>query len=181
MSVTFLLISCKHSSQSSKKSDENIQAIEQVENKFFYVEFVNMDSTNKYKNSIDIVKKELLNSGYVANKEVNNDWQGIRKIDESKHIILENISEYHPNIHRFIDFSEYDSNKGNIEKIVINFNKPINDTIPNFNYRSYKKLEHEDWQAVFNPGNFRYIENNEFNESELANWVTRTIVLLTFK
>ncbi|KAB7531037.1 hypothetical protein F8C76_05940 [Flagellimonas olearia] len=181
LSAAFLLTSCKNISQSSIESGKKIQAVEQAEDKFFYIEFVNLDSTNIYRNSIDLVKKELLNNGYIVDKENNNDWQGIRKIDKSEHIILDEISEYHPNIHRFINFSEHDSNNGDIEKIVININKPINDTIPNFNYCSYKKLGHEDWQSVFNPGNFRYRESNAFNESELANWMIKTIVLLTFK
>tara|TARA_R110000764_G_scaffold69482_1_gene143792 strand:+ start:1210 stop:1779 length:570 start_codon:yes stop_codon:yes gene_type:complete len=181
ISVTFLLISCKDSSQSSKASGENMQANEQVTNKFFYIEFVNLDSTKNCRNSIELVKKELLYNGYVAYKESNNDWYGIRKINESEHIKLEQINEYHPNIHRFLDYLEYDSNNDNIEKIVIDFNKPINDTIPNFNYSTFKKLGHDDWQSVLNAGSFKYKGNKEYDESELANWIIKTIVLLTFK
>ncbi|MBL4705874.1 MAG: hypothetical protein JKY54_15215, partial [Flavobacteriales bacterium] len=144
-----------------------------------YIEFVNLDSTNAYGNSIELVKKELLNNGYVAGKENNNEWQGIRKIDTFEHIILDEIDQYHPNIHRFIDFSGYDSNNGDMERIVITINNPINDTTPNFNYHSYKKLGHEDWQSVTNPGNFR--SGNAFDETKFANWMIETITLLTFK
>jgi len=179
ISVCVLLTSCQNNSQSSVESNNNIPPNEQVEDKFFYIEFVNLDSTNEYINSIELVKKELLNNGYIAGKENNNDWQGIRKIDPVEHILLNEIDENHPNIHRFRDFSEYDSNNGDIEKIVITINKPINDTIPNFNYRSYKKLGHENWQSVTNPGNFRY--DNTFDEAKFANWMIETITLLTFK
>jgi hypothetical protein len=181
ISVVFFLISCQNSSESSVELDKNIQTDEQVENIFFYVEFINLDSTSESINPFEQVRKELFNNGYILGKETSNDWQGIRKIDATEHIMLQDIDKDHPNIHRFRDFSEYDSSNGDIEKIVITLNNPVNDTIPNFNFRTYKKLGHNDWQSVSNPGNFRYTESNNPTETDLANWMIEHIVLLTFK
>ncbi len=182
LSVIFLLISCQNNSQSSVEFNKNTLADEQVKNKNYYIEFISLDSANKYINIIEQVKNELYNNGYIVSQEnTNNNWQGIRKIDTTEHIIIRDVDKHHPNIHKFKDLSEYNLNDKDVEKIVITFNKPINDTIPNFNYHSFKKLGHDDWQSVFNPGNFRHEEKSTFNETELANWVIRHIVLLTFK
>lgn len=174
MSVVFLLISCQDSSKSAK-------ANEQVEDEILYLEFVNLDSTSVSINTIEQVKEELFNNAYFAGKEINSDWQGIRKLDADEQIKPQDIDQYHQYIHKFRDFAEYDVKDGAIEKIVITLNKPINDTIPNFNYRSYKKLGHADWQSVFNPGNFRYKESNTYTKDQLTPWMIKIIVLLTFK
>jgi hypothetical protein len=175
------LISCQNSSESSAELVKTIQTDQQVENVFFYVEFINLDSTSESINPFEQVKKELFNNGYILGKETSNDWQGIRKIDTTDYILLQDIDKNRPNIHRFRDFSEYNSSNGNFEKIVITLNNPVNDTIPNFNFHSYKKLGHDNWQSVFNPGNSRYTESNMPNETEFANWMIEHIVLLTFK
>jgi len=49
-------------------------------------------------------------------------------------------------------------------------NKPIDGSISNFNYRSYKKLGYEEWQSVFNPGNFRYPEKKYLNKILEHDW-----------
>lgn len=181
LSVVFLLVSCQNNSQSLIDVNKNNQTIKQVEDKFFYIEFINLDRKNTYRNIVEELKKELYNNGYINSKKSDNDWQGIRKVNIAEHINLQDIDKYHPNIHKFRDFSEYDSSSEDIEKIVITLNKPINDSIPNFNFRSYKKRGHEEWQSIFNPGNFRYMEKQTFNESEMTNWMIKTIVSLTFK
>ncbi len=181
LTIVIFLISCQNSSESSAELVKTIQTDQQVENVFFYVEFINLDSTSESINPFEQVKKELFNNGYILGKETSNDWQGIRKIDTTDYILLQDIDKNRPNIHRFRDFSEYNSSNGNFEKIVITLNNPVNDTIPNFNFHSYKKLGHDNWQSVFNPGNYRYTESNMPNETEFANWMIEHIVLLTFK
>lgn len=181
ISIVFLLISCQNTEKSSLESSNNIEGDNQVEDKFFYVEFIHPEDSIAYGNSIELVKKKLLKNGYIAGKDFENGHQGIRKIDSDEYITIRDVNKYQHNIHKFKDFSKYDPNDGDIEKIVITVNKPINDSIPNFNFRSYKKLGHEDWQSTFNPGNFRYIEKKTFDESKFANWMSEIIVLLTFK
>jgi hypothetical protein len=85
------------------------------------------------------------------------------------------------NIHRFKNYIANSSEDSDIEKIVIFYNKPIGDTVPNFNYRSYKKRGHPDWQSSSNPGNFAFKGTGDFEEKDIANWIVNILVLLTFK
>ena len=179
--LVLFFVSCQNSSASSVQLDEKNQTEGEVENLFYYVEFINLDDTDESIETLNLLKKELFNNGYIIGKERNNDWQGIRKINEAERILLKDISKYHPNIHRFKDFSLCNSSSGDIMKIVISLNKPINDTIPNFNFRGYKKRGDKDWQSSYNPGNFRYTKSNTLNENDFASWMIRYIVLLTFK
>jgi len=182
VSLMFLLSSCQNSLQSSDNKNKTISSEELAQNKYYYIEFIHLDSTNQIMNSINQVKSELLNNGFIAKIENDNEWQGIRKIGINEEVSLDEINPYHPYIHRFRDFSYYDAKNGDIEKIEIIINKPIDSSIHNFNYHSYKKLGHKEWQSVFNPGNFRYAKSDSvFDEAAFIDWAMKTIVVLTFK
>lgn len=173
------LASCISDNTNSQKKDIEKQDI--VKDIFYYVEFIDMDNTNTSQKVIMQVKLEIFANRYIAGIE-ENDWQGIRKTEPNEKINIADLNKYHPNIHQFRNFSEYNSNQiEDFEKIVITYNKAIENTIPNFNFRSYRKLGHEEWQSVFNPGNFRYKEKQDFSENDLAEWIIDHIVLLTFK
>jgi len=152
----------------------------EAENKFYYVEFVDSNNSSMSQKTISLVKSRIFNKGYILAAE-SNDWQGIKEIDTTEQVELNELSRPHQKIHRFRDFSGYDQDNNDVEKIVITFNKPLNDSIPNFNYQSYKKLGHPNWQSVFNPGNFQFKGIEKSREKELADWMVERIVLLTFK
>jgi ribosomal protein S8 len=178
--VILLLISCQNSSEPSTDSNENIQNSEEVKDLFYYMEFVDFENTNNSRNIIEQLKNELYSNGYIATTETN-EWQGIRKVNKEELITLKDMDKYQTYIHKFKDISEYNPKNGDLEKIVITLNKPINDTIPNFNYHSYNKRGFKEWQSLKNPGNFRYTEGIPFTESELRNWMINLIIILTFK
>lgn len=177
--IVFLFISCQNRAKSFQDSNKNIEVA--LEDKFFYLEFIYPKGSSKHLNTIELVKKELFYNGYIVSKDFDNEWQGVRKIAVDENITIQDTRKYYTDIHRFRAFSQYNSNDKEVEKIVITLNKPINDSIPNFNFRSYKKFGHENWQSVFNPGNFRFENRKTFDENEYVNWMIERITLLSFK
>lgn len=164
----------------NNKSDTTEKTQPEVANKFYYVEFVDSNNSSLTQHTISLVKSRIFNKGYILTQE-SNDWQGIKEIDTTEQVELNNLSQPHQSVHRFRNFSEYAPDNNDVEKIVITYNKPLNDSIPNFNFQSYKKLGHPDWQSVFNPGNFQFNGTEKATEKELADWMVKQIVILTFK
>ena len=117
---------------------------------YFYVKFVDLDNSILSQKTIRQVKKRIFN-----------------------------LKNPHQNIYMFRDISEYNLEKKDIEKIVITYNKPINNTVPNFNFRSYKKRGYPEWQSIYNPGNFRYDQKKNYTETELSDWIVNHISILT--
>ncbi len=171
--IFFGLISCNNANKQTDNSDKIIDT------DIFFIEIVDNENSIFSRNVIGKLESKIYNKAFIATNE-SNDWQGVKAIDFSDEVFYEDLSESHKKIHRFIDISEY-SAISDVVKIIINFNKPLGDTIPNFNYKSYKKLGHPDWQSVFNPGNFRFYETETYSEEDIADWMLHLIVLLSFK
>ena len=164
----------------NQKSDSKEKTKPEVAKKFYYVEFVDSCNSPLSQNTISLVKSRIFDKGYILTEE-SNEWQGVKEIDTTELVELNNLSKSHQSVHRFRSFSEYNSDNADVEKIVITYNNPLNDSIPNFNYQSFKKLGYSEWQSVFNPGNFKYNGTAKPTEIELADWMVEQIVLLTFK
>lgn len=160
--LILLLSACQDSSPATTTPTEPITNTDKV----FYLEWATTSTTTDYDKTLALVQKALLDNGYVFDK-------GVKKVDGS-----ERPTQI---IHRFKEMSAYDVEQAEAEKIVLTLNAPIKGLIPNFNYRSYQKKGHADWQSVFNPGNFRYPQEQPFEANKLANWMVERIVLLTYK
>lgn len=179
----FLLSTSFLSMAQSPNKKETTYFNGQIEQKIHYIEFVDKDNTPLSQEVIQQVKKELYDNGYILSNE-NSDWQGIRQVQMNEIIELHQVNEFHPNIHKFKDFSDYSSNaediKNDVEKIVITFNNSDADIL-SFNHTSFKKRGHEEWQNYSNAGNFKYNNKTIPSDKELNQWLVKIIVGLTFK
>ena len=177
----FLIVSIVLLSISCREGENGVENDAALNEKYFYVEFINQADSGIYPNTGELVKEVLFGGDYVMSNEGEVRHHGVSKIDLEGQVGIQEVDRDHPNIHKFRDFSTYDENDREAEKIVITLNKPISDSIRNFNIRFYKKLGHEDWQSVANPGNFRYKNGDAFNEVAFSRWMVEQITLLTFK
>lgn len=162
--------SCRKNATESKTDEQN-----------YYLEFINHDGSNVSEWTIKAVKKKLIGKGYYYGAELyEGQWiRGIGYVDSATIFMLD---DHFTKVHRFRDISEYDPSDVNAEKIVITYNALTKDDVANFNFHSYKKLGHDEWQSVFNPGNFRFSRSRpEGEEKDLGVWISELIVKLTFK
>ncbi|MGH1337545.1 MAG: hypothetical protein ACRBFS_15585 [Aureispira sp.] len=159
--VLILLLGACQSNTPTEKASKKATTTD----KTFYLELVTTATSINYDQTLTLVQKALFNNGYVFDKRV-------KKVDgsEKKGLI----------IHRFKAKTDDNSNEEGIEKIVLTLKEPNEEGLHNFSYRSYKK-QGNDWQSVFNPGNFRYPKEQSFEETKFANWITERVVLLTYK
>ena len=160
--LILLLSACQNNAPATTTSTEPITSTDKI----FYLEWVTTSSTTDYDKTQALVQKALLDNGYIFDKRV-------KKVDGS-----ERPTQI---IHRFKEMSAYNIDQAEAEKIVLTLNAPIEGHIHKFNYRSYQKQGHADWQSVFNPGNFRYPQEQPFEVDKFANWMVERIVLLTYK
>lgn len=179
--LTLLLISFWTVAQSPDKK-ETSKLNKQIGQKIHCTEFIDGDNTPLSQEVIQQVKKELYNNAYILGTE-DNDWQGIQQVQMNEIIRPEQVNEFHPNMHQFKDFLDYTGSQedlnNDVEKIVITFHSSEN--YPNFNHISFKKRGHQEWQNYSNAGNFEYPKGKEMNDTEVAEWLIRIIVGLTFK
>lgn len=146
--------------------------------KFYYLEFIDKDNTSLSKATISTLKQRILGRCYYYGAK-RNTLQGMNFGDS---VNTAESDEYFPEVHCFRSISEYNSSDVDAEKIVITYNQPDHNKFPNFDFRSYKKLGHKEWQSVHNPGNFRFHNANpEGQEKDLSVWMFDLIVMLTFK
>jgi hypothetical protein len=171
----FVIISCQNRQQNGANNTKS-----SIENKFYYVEFLDLDNSSISRKTISLIKKRIFAKAYILTSDTN-DWQGIKEIDTNELIDISIINKSFQNVHRFKNLCDSNPNDLELEKIVITYNKPQRDTVPNFNYHSYKRRGHAEWQSMANPGNFTYKGNADPNEMELANYIINKLVLLTFK
>lgn len=165
--VFAFLTSCENKAVSGKAAD-----------KFYYLEFVDKDNSDLSKAAISTIREQILGRCYYYGAK-HNTLQGMNIGDS---VNASELDKYFPEVHCFRDISEYDSTDVNAEKIVITYNKPDQNNLPNFNVHAYKKLGHSEWQSVFNPGNFRFhTANPEGREKDISVWMFDLIVKLTFK
>lgn len=165
-----LLASCNEKAVTAKAGEQN-----------YYLEFINRDGSNVSEWTIKAVKKKLLGKGYYYGAEPEGS-QGIRGIGYVDSVNMAMMDEHFEKVHRFRDISEYDASDKDAEKIVITYNPPGKNEVTNFNFHAYKKLGHDKWQSVFNPGNFRFSSaHTEGQEKDLGVWMSDLIVKLTFK
>ncbi len=142
-------------------------------NTLYCVEFIDVDNSEKSKKIIQQVQSKLFNKTYVS---VINSHQWWLKIYEMENSLTISDSIY--SIHRFKNILECNLTSNiNLNKIVINYNKEMNDTM-SFNFRMYKR-EEQQWKSIMNAGKFTYKKGKNLNEE--INWMTETIVGLTFK
>ncbi len=177
LSLFALFVSCEEETPDAPEEPRSGKAGTQ----FYYVEFIDKDSSTDSRRSIQFAKRLLLNHGcyYTAEPRGQNHLQGALLTDS---IDLSVMDGHFPEIHHFRDISEYDPSDKAAVKIVITYNKPLGDTLPNFDFRGYEKLGHAEWQPVHNPGNFCYHHHpKDMPEKEIGPWMWETIVLLTFK
>jgi hypothetical protein len=169
--VFAFLTSCKEEAHPGKANDQ-----------FYYLEFVDQDSTAISKGTIAAIKQRLIGGGgyyYGANPHGGEWIRGIGYTDSADVAMMD---EHFLQVHRFRDISEYKTSDVNAEKIVITIHSPNKDKLNNFDFHSYKKLGREEWQPVFNPGNFQFSHPNpEGQEKDLGVWMSELIVRLTFK
>jgi hypothetical protein len=154
---------------------------EKAEEQNYYLEFVNLEGSNVSEWTIRAVKQKLVGKGYYYGAEPHaGQWiRGIGYVDSANMALL---SEHFTKVHRFRDISEYDPSDKDAEKIVITYNPLTKNDIANFNFHSYRKLGGDEWQSVFNPGNFRFSHAHpEGQEKDLGVWMSELIVKLTFK
>lgn len=158
------------------------------DNKSIHLEFVlseeDQQNTTKAKRIIERVRKEIYhgNDGYFLGK-VDNDWQGIQKININRVLQEDEFDESYPVIHFFNDIKGYPGVQPyGFEKVIITY-KP--NKAPTFDHAVYKLVGELDGiqaqQRVSNAGNFTYNQKEDPTEEEIAAWMIEVIVLLSFK
>lgn len=152
-----------------------------IENKFCFVEFVDLENSSFSQKTIALVKSRLFTKGYILGyfDQKTRDWPELKEIDTTDEVQIQNLDEFHQNIYRFKDYSEYNPKDKDAPKVVITYNKP-DGTIPNFSFRGYEKLGHPDWQRRSGTG-FWFKKTKEFTEKELADWMVDRISGYMFK
>lgn len=136
--------------------------------KVYYLQLVHASDDATQKEILQLFQQQLFGHSYTLKED------GIQKIDET---------EQHTgiSIHQFQDINFYQISNTDAEKIVLTVKIPSEEQSFDFHYQSYKKLGHQEWQSVFNPGFFSYPSEQPFEAEQVANWLTERVVLLTFK
>lgn len=153
-------------------------AEEKIPDKNYYLEFVNEGGPGMQEWTIKAVKRHLFGSRYIYTDALrDNKWAiGNDSTDVSR------LDDHPAAVHHFHDISEYTESDKEAEKIVIIFRKRNKNKLYNFDFHSYRKNGGEEWQSVYNPGNFCFpYPNPEGMDKDLGVWMSDLIVKLSFK
>ncbi|HEX8576609.1 MAG TPA: hypothetical protein VF677_09990 [Flavobacterium sp.] len=174
--ATLIFIACENKKPGKP---ETIKPL--VENKFYYVEFVDLEHSSLSQKTVALVKSRLFRKGYIlgSSGQKTTDWPKVKETDTTSQVQLQNLDESHQSIHRFKDYSEYNPEDRDAIKVVITYNKP-DGAIPNFSFRGYEKLGYPEWQPRFGTS-FWLKKTKTFTEEELADWMVYEISGYTFK
>ncbi|MFK7798449.1 MAG: hypothetical protein AB8E82_13435 [Aureispira sp.] len=161
------LVSCQNS-----PSTPNTPAAPTVpqtnQQKIYYLQLVHASDDATQKEILRLFQQQLFGHGYTLKEGT------IQKINQAEQ------STGMP-LHQFQDIASYQTSNTSAEKIILTIKIPKEEQTFDFHYQSYKKLGHQEWQSVFNPGFFNYPSEQPFEVDKVANWLTERVVLLTFK
>lgn len=157
-----------------KSSNDNVE----IKTKTYLLKIIDSAQTEQSKKVLKDVYSQLQDKEFVLSLE-KNDWQGIVPYNEE--VELSDLSDYYPVMHKFKLLKDGSNDQDYNVKIELVYNKKLVDNIPNFDTNMYlRNAKDNKWQRFKYSGNFRF--NEEFyKEDEQAEWIKRTIVLLTFK